>query len=514
MLLLLLLLVCMVTTSVDHPALSVVDTTSHIAIELVQLAGRAGTIRLRGGVYHTSLNLTSAHSGITIEAASSDDGGAAAAAAVVLKGMHHITGAVGVTLRGLKLVGDDASSATLTVAGSESVEVDRCIVDGGVEVHGGVGHRIHHSRISNAGGGHCVWIAACGNMSTAPWLPCNVSVDNNVITDCFNKTGGPYAPGSAGVLLGCTNGVDVNKNHILRTDSWGVRVNNNDYCPSVLNNVSLNRIEQYGEGPGMHEGTCMYAYGHWFSPGNTFEYNHCHSGPICMYADDASSGQTFRGNICQNITGDVMKINGGHANRIEGNMLLQSTRPNGLTGRGMGWKCPLDLTQYKSVYACKNVFHDNGEYPNGKWGEILRNANFESPPWSTHWPWSRGWCNYTSFNGQECDPDGKGYDCFMMPTMNTITSTAIVMQGHDGQFPVLWAPCVDAAVQCCPAFVCSKDFNTNGTSARYLADPGFVDFSTGDLTLKADSVIFRDLPGFPHVPFSDIGPDEDVIASH
>jgi len=102
----------------------------------------------------------------------------------------------------------------------------------------------------------------------------------------------------------------------------------------------------------------------------------------------------------------------------------------------------------------------------------------------------------------------------MMPTMNNITATAVVMPlaGH-GRDPVQWAPCRGTAANCCPDFVCSgagaaggDAFNSNGTSAQYAGDPGFADLSAGNLTLRADSPIFRDLPGFPHVPFDDIGP--------
>eukprot|EP00929_Paragymnodinium_shiwhaense_P091047 TRINITY_DN5109_c0_g2_i1.p1 TRINITY_DN5109_c0_g2~~TRINITY_DN5109_c0_g2_i1.p1 ORF type:complete len:372 (+),score=30.92 TRINITY_DN5109_c0_g2_i1:577-1692(+) len=347
-------------------------------------------------------------------------------------------------------------------------------------------------------------------MTQVPWVPCNTSVHNNVITDCFDTAGGPYAPGSAGVLLGCTNGVSVTHNHIARTFSWGVRLNNNDYCPTVLNTVRLNRIEDWGlgaGGAGYGEGACMYTYGHWFSPGNTLEYNHCNKGPICIYADDASSGQTFRGNICENITGDVMKINGGHQNKVEGNLFLQSNTPNGLTCRGMGWVCPVDLTIKKSVYACGNVMEDSGEWPHGSWGDVLREANFQQAPWITHWPWYKNWCKYKSYRGQNCDPDSKGYDCFMQPTGNTITATAVVMPaGRHGEEPLRWAPCLGTSVNCCPDFVCSAGFNSNGTSAQYSSDPGFADFKRGDLTLRGDSKIFRDIPGFPHVPFKDIGP--------
>jgi hypothetical protein len=273
---------------------SAAELASELALHALEKETSASTIILMPGTYNASLILTAAHSGLTIEGG--EEG------TVVLLGIHAIHGAAGVILRGISLIATSPAAPALLVEDADEVEVDSCVVEGGVEVHGGAGHRLHHSHVSNPQGGHCVWIAACGDMKQDPWKPCDTSVDNNVITDCFNATSGPYAPGSAGVLLGCTNGVEVHHNHISNTYSWGVRINNNDYCPTVLNSVRLNRIEQWGQGndgkPYM-EGACLYTYGHWFSPGNTLEYNHCHGGPICIYADDASSGQTFRGNICQ-----------------------------------------------------------------------------------------------------------------------------------------------------------------------------------------------------------------------
>ena len=105
---------------------------------------------------------------------------------------------------------------------------------------------------------------------------------------------------------------------------------------------------------------------------------------------------------------------------------------------------------------------------------MLRAANFDQPPWITLWPWYKGWCNYTSFRGQDCDPDKKGYDCFMQPTMNNITATAVVMPaGGHGKDPVQWSPCLGTAANCCPDFVCAAGgFNANGSSAQYGNDLG------------------------------------------
>ena len=42
----------------------------------------------------------------------------------------------------------------------------------------------------------------------------------------------------------------------------------------------------------------------------------------------------------------------------------------------------------------------------------------------------------------------------------------------------------------------------------YTADPGFVDIANGDFTLKPDAQIFKDFPGFPIIPFREIGPQK------
>ncbi len=36
-------------------------------------------------------------------------------------------------------------------------------------------------------------------------------------------------------------------------------------------------------------------------------------------------------------------------------------------------------------------------------------------------------------------------------------------------------------------------------------DPGFVNMAGGDLTLKEDSVVFKQIPGFEPVPFTKMG---------
>jgi hypothetical protein len=45
----------------------------------------------------------------------------------------------------------------------------------------------------------------------------------------------------------------------------------------------------------------------------------------------------------------------------------------------------------------------------------------------------------------------------------------------------------------------------SGPQTVYAADPGFVDLAGGDLRLRPDSQVFKDLPGFQAIPFEKIG---------
>ena len=73
-----------------------------------------------------------------------------------------------------------------------------------------------------------------------------------------------------------------------------------------------------------------------------------------------------------------------------------------------------------------------------------------------------------------------------------------------------WPPCLGTAANFCPDFVCWVHFNENGTSVEYGGDPRFADLGASDVTLRADSPIFRGLPGFPDVLFKDIGPTRPI----
>ncbi|CAK0885635.1 unnamed protein product [Prorocentrum cordatum] len=61
----------------------------------------------------------------------------------------------------------------------------------------------------------------------------------------------------------------------------------------------------------------------------------------------------------------------------------------------------------------------------------------------------------------------------------------------------------DPPVGCWPD---AAGFQRLGQQRRYTEDPGFVDMAGGNFALRRDARLFRDLPGFPEIPFWDIGP--------
>lgn len=206
--------------------------------------------------------------------------------------------------------------AALFVDASSGVSLARLSVRGGVRLGGGDGVRLSWSDVSNVGGaqnGTCVYVPGCGDASTL--TPCNLTIENNLVHDCRWDGSSPYAASAQGVMLGaqdgapgpllCTVGVIVRNNNLSGIDEMGARVANNAHCSCVLNQIVFNKIEDWGQLPQVDGGDttdsgCLYQYGHWYSPGNNWSFNYCHSnnrswGQNGVYLDDAASGSIVTG---------------------------------------------------------------------------------------------------------------------------------------------------------------------------------------------------------------------------
>ena len=56
----------------------------------------------------------------------------------------------------------------------------------------------------------------------------------------------------------------------------------------------------------------------------------------------------------------------------------------------------------------------------------------------------------------------------------------------------------------------AQEFQVVGAQKLYSTDPGFVDLKSGNFALKPDAQLFKDFPGFPDIPFANIGPQTGI----
>ncbi len=370
------------------------------------------------------------------------------------------------------------------------------------------------SDISNpvaANNGTCVQVVSCGNATTL--TPCNVTVHDNFVHDCRADGGSPYAPQAQGVLLGgadaaaqCTVGVVVRNNNLTGIDEMGIRVNNDNHCPSVLNVVELNKIEHWGQlnktaGGDTTDSGCLYVYGHWYGPGNILRYNFCISsnaseGQNGVYLDDASTGQVVVGNVFLGATaGSALKVNGGSFHVIDSNLAIAGISLGFANCRGLRG----DPSNY---YTCANE---------QLWMSILESANYLQEPWRSAFPFYSGWCTNTTagpFN-TPCAPTGApaAYECAILSRGNSVSNLAGVQMTRNGTFELQTLPGFPIGTGACPTFVETGQFNAfhNESINFFFGDDQFVDAAGGDYTLRDDSDVYRAMPSFVRVPFRAIG---------
>jgi hypothetical protein len=311
---------------------------------------------------------------------------------------------------------------------------------------------------------------------------------------------------------GCTVGVLVRNNNVQGVDEMGIRVATDVACSTVLNNVSYNRISDWGQGSKSNGGDgsdsgCLYVYGHWYSPGNIFEANFCNStsnstwGQNGAYLDDAASGNIFRGNFFQgSINGIAVKLNGGQYNTIDSTVVFQGAGLGVANCRGV--RPPLNY-----IYTCEN--NNTGV----RWMKILESNSYLSPPWSTVFPYYKGWCTNTTAGPTNvlCAPTGApiGYECASLSRGNIAGNFVTVSAKRNSTFDIITAPGFPFLnwSSACPDFVSSGSFNSINLTSQfaYQSDNVFVNAAGGDLTIKDDSSIFTDMPSFMRVNFLSIG---------
>jgi hypothetical protein len=190
--------------------------------------------------------------------------------------------------------------------------------------------------------------------------------------------------------------------------------------------------------------------------GNIIRYNFFehigHFGmTMAVYYDDGACGSELYGNVFYKAGSRTIMVGGGSYNPIFNNIFIDSKMAIHLDNRLVNWA--------KSSLA-----------PGGLFDLRLRSVNYRNPPYSKEYP---GLADYFGNHPE-------------IPQHNGIRNNVFVHveQLHNGKKE--WGPVDD------------ENLVTE-------EDPGFVNAAGLDFNLKADAIVFKKLPGFKAVPFSEMG---------
>ncbi len=208
----------------------------------------------------------------------------------------------------------------------------------------------------------------------------------------------------------------------------------------------------------------IYAGRNWSMRGNVIRYNFIHDiyglgdgGAEGIYLDDCFSSADVIGNVLANLKGLSFLIGGGRDNVIENNLTVR-TGPLHLDDRGLGW--------------AKRSTAPDGDMP-----ATLKQMPYQSELWRQRYPKLTGILD-----------DNPG-----CPKGNVVRRNVWC-----------WTPEPQIAK---PA----REFGTIADNWVTREDPGLTDLAKLDLRLRADSAVFKQVPGFQAIPFEQIGlrADED-----
>ncbi|MBP5236554.1 MAG: right-handed parallel beta-helix repeat-containing protein [Clostridia bacterium] len=187
--------------------------------------------------------------------------------------------------------------------------------------------------------------------------------------------------------------------------------------------------------------------------------------PNGIYLDDCLSGQTVYGNILKNVSGRCLVSGGGKKNIFFNNIIINPEHtPFFCDERGTG-------TEFG---------HDFVVYPDGyMWSGITKNVNYLSDMQRFAVPENLLLIEHTGYSTMD-EPDDPGTPAYVIVRDNIIVGSIREFGG-------------------------SQYWGTNESNICYREDPGFADEKNGNYTLKEDSRVFRDIPGFINIDSELIG---------
>jgi hypothetical protein len=399
-------------------------------------------------------------------------------------------------------------------------------------------HTISHTEIHDCRGLGDPWPSSLHPCKPEPGKPCPPDPYPNI-------TGN-------GVLINQVVGAIVSHNFVHDVNYHGIytqaRIHSKypdpDETPSALNVIELNHIKDIGQcteqplcdkwGLSGHNGNagadpaCIYFFdGPLCCYGTKVTNNFCHNtkaGMKGLYLDGDSSGIETSGNVFYNFTGQIIDNNDGHDNHHFGNIAINGKNMGSLTDCNFwgGKDGPFNLSKLVG-HTCTPHFWDHYQNQEGFNRTKWMGTFFESATWKATFPQIQSWWRKSTWDGPNgavsCDQKQQFTDCCMFPT-GTVANYSIMvntpaggMCAHDEEKYCNWnnisnsycgnTDAFDDPVGCWPD---EAQFQVVGQQKLYTSDPGFEDMSAMNFALKPDSQIFTDFPGFPDIPFADIGP--------
>ena len=252
------------------------------------------------------------------------------------------------------------------------------------------------------------------------------------------------------------------------TDAVGIRVANNLIHDAPRDAVLVsgqNNVFEYNEifncGFGSGDVGAFYSWLDWTIRGVVIRYNYIHDTVGGVNPDDGASGNLVFGNVFAGSRTGVW-IASGPDHRVINNIFVKDQGPVfGMDDRGVARGYATNSRLHSAVLAIQPT----------------------RPPWSVQFP--------EMTNLLASHPE--------LPLRTKFERNLVVMQSGD--------PIQSKLARERQADTGLLQMADNFVTAT---DPGFVNATQGDYTLKPDSVVFQKIPGFEPVPFGKIGLQTDA----
>lgn len=196
---------------------------------------------------------------------------------------------------------------------------------------------------------------------------------------------------------------------------------------------------------------------------------------FAIYFDDGTCDVTVHGNVFYRAgTRAAVFSNAGSDLRVTNNIIVETkTSAMEVSSFWYFWAGPTE----------KAMFAPGGEYPH----RLAELVDYKHPPYSTCYPELGEWL----------DPIVEGKEWVgMRPRRNLMLRNVVVNTPNVVQFMGDHAQCEERG------------------NLHLDSDPGFVDAAHGNFSLREDSIVYQELPGFEPIPFDQIGLYEDEYRRH